>query len=86
MNETISVLAINTSVNPISTQLHDVVEVEAETVLLDLLNKMGKNAHLLAKWGSKIYAIHHTAPRGPSKRYYKAAIHYHPLLSMLEKS
>jgi len=86
MTETISVLAINTATTPAVAVVHKLEKSTVKERMLSLLNEMGKNSHLIVKWDGKLFAIHHTAPRGPSKKYFKSQISYHPFSAMLEKN
>lgn len=52
--------------------------------ILDMLNEMGKQSHVLLKWGNKLYTANHTAARGPSHEYFRDETSYHRYASMLE--
>lgn len=80
----IKMLAINVDGNGLP--VTEVVEATRETVkttILDLLNKHGKNSHVLIKWNNILFTCSHTAKRGPSKEYFRTTLQYHPLEELL---
>ena len=77
-------LAVNTDTEPISTEKHELPTDDRDALkrtILDLLNKCGKNGHVLLGWNGELWLCSHTAKRGPSDTYYKERIKYHPYMA-----
>jgi len=80
----IKMLAINVDGNgPAHTEVHEACRSTVKGMILDLLNKHGKNSHVLIKWNDVLYTCSHTSKRGPSKEYYRTVLMYHPLEDLL---
>jgi hypothetical protein len=86
MDNKVQLLAVNTGSAEIILEKHEFPATESEvikTTILEALNRMGKSAHILMKYQGQLWTASHTAPRGPSKDYFKSRVRYHPYASKL---
>jgi hypothetical protein len=80
----VKLLAIDTSVEPIRTEkleLSATNPTKLNETILRLLNTMGKSSHVLMGYHGELMTCHHVAERGPSDKFMKVKIKYHPLSS-----
>ena len=78
----VKLLAIDTSVEPIRTEKLELASTnptKLHATILHLLNTMGKNSHVLMGYHGELMTCHHVAERGPSDKFMKVKIKYHPM-------
>jgi len=84
--EIVKVLVIDTGKEPIVKERLDLSSENPFTVkktILEVMNRMGKNAHALIHFKGKWFVADHTAKRGPSDAYFRTEVHYHPYMGEL---
>lgn len=75
-------IAIDTGTEPITTEKLELPTDDRDALkrtILGLLNKCGKNGHVLLGWNGELWMCSHTSKRGPSDSYYKQKVAYHPM-------
>ena len=78
--------AIDTGTEPITVEKITLPTDDRDALkanILNLLNKHGKNSHVLIGWKGDLWLCSHTAKRGPSNAYFKQKIVYHPYADMV---
>jgi hypothetical protein len=79
--QTLKILFVNIGSQPISLEKVEVPLLDRESnmkVILDGLNRIGKQCHALLKIGNRLYVCDHKARKGPSDDYYRHEVKYHP--------
>lgn len=78
----LKLLAIDTGTEPITVEKVTLPTDDRDALkanILNLLNKHGKNSHVLIGWKGDLWLCSHTAKRGPSNAYFKQKVKYHPM-------
>ncbi len=86
MDKTVKLLAVNTGSEDLILEKLELPANDREkikTTILDSLNRMGKQSHVLIKYDGELWVAKHTADRGPSSEYFRVPIRYHPKAALL---
>lgn len=86
MDSTVKLLYVNTGSEDLILEKAELPANDKQTIkttILDALNRMGKQSHVLIKYEGKLWVAKHTADRGPSSEYFRVPIRYHPKAAML---
>jgi hypothetical protein len=88
MSEIVKILGVDTGKEPIQFEKLEISNENPALIkktILEMLNRMGKNAHALCKFRNKFFVCDHTAKRGPSSVYVRSEVRYHPYIEELLK-